>query len=226
MGMKVEPLKKRRRRWGKGIALVVAAAAALAAYGRLFFSAGVEVGGSFLERQPGADDPNQAVYREFPTGVSATVTGEKTDRARIVFELPGGESAAYAIETAREGDSISASILGEDGGELCREWRVDAPCAGGNKRRLCAAAGRTGDDGRRGSSDPGAVGIFSGGAASVYGLWAGYTVFGNLSSPCEWGGLEAPEAFGILYGAAKHFPYFYGVDGYFHAGPGCGVLAP
>ena len=55
-----------------------------------FFSAGVEVGGSFLERQPGADDPNQAVYREFPTGVSATVTGEKTDRARIVFELPGG----------------------------------------------------------------------------------------------------------------------------------------
>lgn len=152
--MKVEPLKKRRRRWGKGIALVVVAAAALAAYGRLFFSAGVEVGGSFLERQPGADDPNQAVYREFPTGVSATVTGEKTDRARIVFELPGGESAAYAIETAREGDSISASILGEDGGELCRgvlagngEWtphvqaETSAVCAQRPEELVTMAAG-------------------------------------------------------------------------------------
>ncbi len=111
-------MKKRRRRWGKGIALVVAVAAALAAYGRLFFSAGVEVGGSFLERQPGSKEPHEAVYREFPAGISATVTGEKTELALIVFRLPDGGSSSYSVQTARKGDSVSASILAEDGGEL------------------------------------------------------------------------------------------------------------
>ena len=113
-------LKRNRRIRGKRIAFFLTAIVAVIAYGRLFFSSGVEVDGAFLERQAPSQDAQTTVYKEFPLGVTATVTGEKTDSARIVFRLPDGEKSSYAIHTSREGDLVSASILTENDKEICR----------------------------------------------------------------------------------------------------------
>ena len=139
-------LKRNRRIRGKRIAFFLAAIVAVIAYGRLFFSSGVEVDGAFLERQAPSQDAQTTVYKEFPLGVTATVTGEKTDSARIVFRLPDGEKSSYAIHTSREGDLVSASILTENDKEICRGvlkengvWDSHTETEEGKADKICRA---------------------------------------------------------------------------------------